>query len=216
MSDVQKAFDLSESAADLQVRLRYSNPVTIPEKSLADWGIALMLFVATCLYLRLSYNHLYLDFDEGFGLQGAQRILHGEVLYRDFFSFYTPGSYYWLALLFKLFGTSILVVRGALVVYGGVFSVLTYFIARRVCSRFNSVLATLPAVLVGLTGWFLVIPCWDTSGRSSRLILQCGFWKAATGRGHWCRAHSRRLRVLLSSRRGEAYCWAFALVSFFS
>jgi hypothetical protein len=43
-----------------------------------------------------------MDPDEGIILQGAERILRGQVPYRDFFSFFTPGSYYLLALLFKI------------------------------------------------------------------------------------------------------------------
>src|SRR5216683_2303336 len=106
-----------------------------PEASSQERWIALLLSVASCLYLRLFYDYTTLHTDEGIVLQGAQRILQGQVLYRDFFSFYTPGSYYWTALLLRLFGNSILVARAALVIYGGVFSTLTYLTARRVCFR---------------------------------------------------------------------------------
>ena len=73
--------------------------------------------------------------DEGIVLQGAQRILAGQVLYRDFFSFYTPGSYYALALVFRIFGSSLAVARTALALTGGILSVVSYLLARRVCSR---------------------------------------------------------------------------------
>src|SRR6202035_2277672 len=63
-------------------------------------------------------------------LQGAQRILRGEVLYRDFFSYFTPGSYYFLALLFKVFGSSFLVARSALVFFGGIYSAILYLLVR--------------------------------------------------------------------------------------
>ena len=72
--------------------------------------------------------------DEGIVLEGAQRILRGEVLYRDFFSYFTPGSYYFLALLFKVFGSSFLVARTALVFFGGfIRQSLTYW--RDGCAR---------------------------------------------------------------------------------
>jgi hypothetical protein len=71
----------------------------------------LLLFVASCLYLRVFYDYSNLNGDEGIVLQGAQRILNGEILHRDLFSFLPPGSYYWMALLFKIFGSSILVAR---------------------------------------------------------------------------------------------------------
>jgi 4-amino-4-deoxy-L-arabinose transferase-like glycosyltransferase len=126
-------------------------------------GIVLLLFVATCLYLRLFYDYTNLNGDEGVILQGAQRILNGEVLYRDFFSFSTPGSYYWMALLFKVFGNSILVARAALVVYGGVFSVLTYLLARRVCSRWTAVFTVYLLTLTCLPYVFMALHNWDST-----------------------------------------------------
>jgi len=134
-----------------------------PEASSQERWIALLLFVSSCFYLRLFYDYTTLHTDEGIVLQGAQRILQGQVLYRDFFSFYTPGSYYWTALLFKIFGNSILVARAALVVYGGFFSVLTYLLARRVCSRGSSLFAAYLALIVCLPYSFYVQHSWDSS-----------------------------------------------------
>src|SRR5436309_9159036 len=119
-----------------------------PETSSQERRIAFILFLVSCLYLKAFYSYTTLHSDEGIVLEGAQRILRGQVLYRDFFSFYTPGSYYWTALLFKIFGNSILVPRAALVVYGGVFSALTYLLARRTCSRSSSLVATCLALVV--------------------------------------------------------------------
>jgi hypothetical protein len=103
-----------------------------PEKIPAERWIAAGLFVLACLYLCAFRRFMLLDPDEGIVLQGAERILRGEVLYRDFFSFLTPGSYYLLALLFKLFGNSLMVARSTLVFYGGAFTVFAYWMARRV------------------------------------------------------------------------------------
>src|SRR5947207_4710934 len=130
-----EALEISETERGEERYLR-------PEKSSQEPGIVLLLFMGSCLYLKFFYNYTTLHSDEGIVLEGAQRILRGQVPYRDFFSFYTPGSYYWTVLLFKIFGNSILVPRTALVVYGGVFSALTYLLARRVCSRASSLLAT--------------------------------------------------------------------------
>src|SRR5438309_11842898 len=104
-----------------------------PEKSSQERGIVLLLFLGSCLYLKFFYNYTTLHSDEGIVLVGAQRILWVQVPYRDFFSFYTPGLYYWTALLLTIFGCSILVSRVVLVVYGGVFSALSCLLARRVC-----------------------------------------------------------------------------------
>src|SRR2546426_10326744 len=121
--------------------------ICVPETQSSERWIAALVFVLTCSHLFLLRRYTTMDPDEGIILQGAQRILQGQVLYRDFFSFFTPGSYYLLALLFKIFGSSILIGRSALVIYGGLFSALTYLLARRVCSRWSALTA---ACLVGL------------------------------------------------------------------
>jgi 4-amino-4-deoxy-L-arabinose transferase-like glycosyltransferase len=138
-----------------------SESLTIPEKSLADWGIAAALFAGSCIYLLPFYRYTTMFSDEGIFLQGAQRILEGQVLYRDFFSLFTPGSYYVLAILFRIFGSSILVARAALIVYGGVFSVLSYLLARRVCSRSTAALGSCIVAITCLPYYFMVLNNWD-------------------------------------------------------
>src|SRR6185312_10630636 len=98
-----------------------------------------------------------LEPDEGIALQGATRILHGQFPYRDFFSFYTPGSYYLLAGLFGIFGNSLLVARTSLAVTGALCSVITYLLSRRVCSRGMSIFAATLATTVGAAFRFLVL-----------------------------------------------------------
>lgn len=84
----------------------YTSRFTDPERL-----ITLALFVVSLLYLSIFRRYTLLDPDEGIILQGAQRILDGQVPYRDFFSFFTPGSYYLNALLFRMFGNTFLVAR---------------------------------------------------------------------------------------------------------
>lgn len=90
-------------------------------------------------------------------LQGAERILHGEVPYRDFFSFYTPGSFYLLALLFRIFGDSFSVARTSLAVVGAISSVITYLLAARVCRRGIALFVALLATTAGAAFRFLVL-----------------------------------------------------------
>ncbi len=138
-------------------------PTCIPENSRREWVIAVALFVGTCLYLFLFYDYANFNPDEGVVLQGAQRILQGQVVYRDFFSFFTPGSYYWTAFLFKIFGSSILVARSALVVYGGLFSVFVYLMSRRVCSRWIALFTSYLLTLVCLPFRFVTLHNWDST-----------------------------------------------------
>jgi 4-amino-4-deoxy-L-arabinose transferase-like glycosyltransferase len=142
---------------------RAGQSIMIPEKWLRDWGIALAIGALGCGYLLAFRRATGLKPDEGLSLQAAQRILQGEVPYRDFFSLVTPGSYYWTALLFRVFGDSILVARATLVAYGGLFSILTYFLARRVCSRSHAALGASLLIVTCLPYYFVYEHNWDSS-----------------------------------------------------
>lgn len=50
-------------------------------------------------------------YDEGLVLVGAERVLRGELPYRDFWTLYAPGSFYIVAGLYALFGEFVLVER---------------------------------------------------------------------------------------------------------
>jgi hypothetical protein len=154
----------------------------LPEPCSGDRWITLGIFVGCCLYFSLFYDYTLLNADEGIVLQGAQRILEGQVLYRDFFAFYTPGSYYWVALLFKVFGSSILVCGGALVAYGGLFSVLTYLLSRRICSRLTALFAVYLVTMSGLSFRFVLLHNWDSTLLAT-LTIYCGV--LLLERGHW-------------------------------
>src|SRR5713226_6162015 len=106
----------------------------LPERSRPERYLALAIFLLSFLYLYVLRRYTWIDPDEGIILQGAQRILDGQVLYRDFFSFFTPGSYYLFALLFRVFGDSYLVAHTALALFGAAFFPFPYFLPRRVCS----------------------------------------------------------------------------------
>lgn len=155
-----------------------------PEKIAAERWIAAGVFVLACLYLWAFRRFMLLDPDEGIVLQGAERILHGEVLYRDFFSFLTPGSYYLLALLFKLFGNSLMVARTTLVLYGGVFTAFAYCMARRVSSRWVALLIAYLTLLTSLSWRFVVLHNWDSTVWLC-LAVYCSVLLAQTRQARW-------------------------------
>src|SRR5690349_19665203 len=64
-----------------------------PELNRTDQGTAVVIFALTLAYLWIFRRYTSMEPDEGIVLEGAQRILRGELLYRDFFSYFTPGSY---------------------------------------------------------------------------------------------------------------------------
>src|SRR3990172_6805151 len=63
------------------------------------------------LVLIFFFNRGFAYYDEGFILHAAQRILQGELPYKDFDLIYTPGTVFLTAASFKVFGESILTGR---------------------------------------------------------------------------------------------------------
>jgi hypothetical protein len=137
--------------------------VVRPELDRNDQAIAAVIFAVTLAYLWIFRHYTSMEPDEGIVLEGAQRILRGEVLYRDFFSYFTPGSYYFFALLFKIFGSSFLVARTALVFFGGFYSTVAYLLARRVCSRISAIFVAALVTLTTLPNRFEVLHNWDST-----------------------------------------------------
>ncbi len=134
-----------------------------PEASRTDLVLALVTLLLSFLYLCLFRRYTFLDLDEGIILQGAQRILDGQVLYRDFFAFVTPGSYYLLAIEFWLFGNTYLVAHTCLAVLGSIFAPITYLLARRVCGRETSLLVTGLMTVTAVPLVFAVLHNWDST-----------------------------------------------------
>src|SRR5207249_4200618 len=145
----------------------------LPEQTAIDLGHALAIFLLAVAYLWLFRRYTFIEPDEGIILQGAQRILRGEVLYRDFFSFFTPGSYYFLAVLFKIFGSSFITARSALILFGGLFSVVTYLLARRVCRRSSALLTAAIVSLTCLPYRFMVLHNWDSTLFACIAVYSC-------------------------------------------
>jgi hypothetical protein len=135
----------------------------MPEVQSSERWVVLLIFCFSFSYLFLFRRYTTMEPDEGIILQGAQRIVHGQTLYRDFFTFYTPGSYYFLALLFRIAGSSMAVARTALAVSGSIASSLTYLLARRACSRATALITAALVTLVALPFRFLVLHNWDST-----------------------------------------------------
>jgi hypothetical protein len=73
--------------------------------------LAIALFLISFLLHLLALRRFLNGYDEGLITVAAQRILEGDVPYRDFWGLYAPGQYYVVAALFKVFGSSILTER---------------------------------------------------------------------------------------------------------
>ena len=73
---------------------------------------AVAIFLAVvALLLVVHANRVVATNDEGILLDAAQRVADGQRPYVDFWTYMTPGSYWLQAVLFKLFGISLLTAR---------------------------------------------------------------------------------------------------------
>ena len=180
--------------------------------NLIDRVIPAFVFLFSLAYLCVFLRYSSLEPDEGIVLQGAQRILNGQIPYRDFFSFYTPGSFYLVAAALKLFGDSFLVARLSLAIAGAGCSVLTYLLATRVCSSGYALLAAALTTCSAVAYRFLVLHNWYSTLLAG-LGLYCAIrllesrlpvWAFATG--SFC-----SLTTMFEQSKGAGLCFGLVL-----
>ncbi|MHB9034161.1 MAG: hypothetical protein ACYC6L_14065 [Anaerolineae bacterium] len=106
-------------------------------------GLYALLFCLSALYIGLGITRALNIYDEGLILYDAQRVLWGQVPYRDFWTVYSPGQFYILAGLFKVFGSTILVERIWDTLFRAALALAGFAIVRRLSSGFFGLLAWL-------------------------------------------------------------------------
>jgi len=89
------------------------------------------VLILLLVYMMYSSTRGILLYDEGLICYGAERVLGGDLPYRDFWTVYGPGQYYLLAGIFKVFGTSLLVARRYCVSVEWIVAILAYAVSRR-------------------------------------------------------------------------------------
>ena len=110
-------------------------------------GSALAVILASLFFFSWFYRLPISEADEGIVAAGAERILHGQIPYHDFFSELGPGSFYLQAAIFKLLGVHAAAMRLTAWLLGGIISGLIYLVARRVVPGAG---AFLPSVVFAL------------------------------------------------------------------
>jgi hypothetical protein len=93
------------------------------------------LFLAALFAQMPGLSLRPVTYDEGLTLVGAARIVQGEVPYRDFWNTHTPGQITVLALLFRLFGPSMMIARAFDITVRAALTVLLFLLARCACPR---------------------------------------------------------------------------------
>jgi len=156
--------------------------------------------LAACLLTELALLPVGIDdLDEGYFVQQALRILHGQVPYRDFESLYTPGLQYLHAAIFgALGGPYLLAPRALSLICRVAVAVLLYLLARPVVKQ--PIWAGLPGAVI-LLGFDPAPDLWEPhpGWPSTTLAL------LAT----WCVAHSTTPRWLLGSGLAAGAAYAF-------
>src|SRR2546422_8242577 len=120
---------------------------------------ASLLWIAVFVYL-LAFPLQFNQSDEGLVLYGAKRILQGQVLYKDFFEFITPGIFYLFAGVFALTGPSLLAAHVVMAVVNASAATFLFLLARRVAPAAEALVATLTFVVACLPGWRCTSPHW--------------------------------------------------------
>lgn len=113
------------------------------ETNSSDLLVAGAVFLATAGMLWwLWANRFFLSLDEGIYLAGAQRILQGQVPYRDFFVLTGPGSFWIEAGIMGLLGPTLRHARLALVFDLALLSSAVYWLTARLSGRNLALVAT--------------------------------------------------------------------------
>ena len=120
-----------------------------------EWFSTIVVVAIAAYYWLHYFNRSTNLLDEGSTAAQALRIINGDLIYRDFFTVVTPGSYYTVAWLFQLFGTDLMVLRWAALVTGLAVLLITLTVARRVMVW---PFAAAAGLLTTVWGWFLVTP----------------------------------------------------------
>ena len=122
-----------------------------------------LLVALTTAYLLPLTRLLYFIGDDGTLIYGAQRVSEGAIPGRDFLEVMGPGSFYWLGLFFRMFGTGWQVTRLYLLLTGVATTGLLYVIARKVCHESAAILLWLFALVMGMSIWPAVSHHWDSN-----------------------------------------------------
>lgn len=100
--------------------------------------------VVVIAFVQLRAMSLSIEvYDEGLALYGGWRVAQGALPYRDFWSMYSPGNFYALGLLDRLFGETVFVERCFDAACRAAIAMLVYALVRRRGGRGSALAATM-------------------------------------------------------------------------
>lgn len=157
-----------------------------PTTALGADILCCVAIVSLCLYIGLPRYLGNIDLrDEGFLAYGAVRVLEGQIPNRDFVSLQPPLSFYTVALVFKLFGTSLQSLRAfGLSIYGSL-ALAVYLLSRHLTGRTAALMAAMLATFFGMP-FFDFVPFAVWQGTLACAVSALCMLRAARHRRlHW-------------------------------
>jgi hypothetical protein len=138
----------------------------------------LVFAVAAAFFAWFIGNRIEFGLDEGGYLEGAVRVLHGAIPYRDFFVLTGPATFWNVAFFFRLFGVKLSSARLLLVLDLSILTACVYWLGANVMSMGRSLGLTVAfvALLILYPGNLIVNHRWDSAALSLAGI--CFFYTA--------------------------------------
>src|SRR6185436_15604697 len=94
-----------------------------------------VVLLLVLFFLWTSATETAKQCDEGFAVYNAERVMDGDLPYRDFRANYAPAQFYTLAWLFRAFGPSLTVSRSFDTLLRFLIALLIYFYARKLVAQ---------------------------------------------------------------------------------
>lgn len=175
------------------------------------WAVALIT-VSVCLPFFRCIQWLG---DEGVVLHGAERVLRGEALYRDFFEFLPPGSFLIVGTWMKLVGDGFAAMRVLAIGVIGAIAALLYASARLASdNRPLAALLALAWAAFSQGGATVLNHHWFTTAASmaSAFGLLVALGRASAGAGAFAAGLFAGTAAMVTPTRGALLCVAVAAV----
>ena len=166
--------------------------------------------LATAALCAPFFRYVFWLGDEGVVLHGAERVLRGEALYRDFFEFLPPGSFLVVAAWMKLIGSDFGSVRMLAVGVIAAIGALTYA-AARLASGNRGLAALLAVGWAGFSqgGWTVISHHWlATAASMAAVVALLGALQRRRVAGSLVAGVFAGTAAMLVSTRGALLCLA--------
>ncbi|NQU07296.1 MAG: glycosyltransferase family 39 protein, partial [Candidatus Abyssubacteria bacterium] len=113
----------------------------------APYIFAAIVIMGAVLYFSLTYYRTINPVDEGYLLYNYVKTAEGQIPHLDFYDNYGPAIYWLGGGLFKLFGTSLMVIRVFMVILKTAMALLVFLIARKILPTLFALIAAFLFVL---------------------------------------------------------------------